>query len=240
LFTRYAAVVVASDHMLEEYARHGVARDRLAINPLFPSTPARDAAGNPGVSVLFLGRMTDLKGGDLLIRAVSRAARDRRRSISLMMAGDGPQREAWQRLSSRERIDASFPGWLDRNQRAEALAQAAVLAVPSVWPEPFGLVGLEAAAFGVPAVAFDTGGIRQWLRHRVSGLLVSPASGSAGLAAALGEILEDPSLRARLGRGALAAAREMSADSHLTALEHVLQEAARRSGSGRTEPVASR
>ena len=82
---------------------------------------------------------------------------------------------------------------LHRADRADRLigALAAVLAVPSVWPEPFGLVGLEAAARGVPAVAFDTGGIRQWLHHQISGLLVPPSGGHAALATAFAARLHD-------------------------------------------------
>ena len=116
----------------------------------------------------------------------------------------------------------SFPGWLDDSQRAAALSNAAVLAVPSVWPEPFGLVGLEAAAMGVPAVAFDTGGIRQWLRHGVSGLLVPPAGGFRAMAGALVTILDNQALRDRLSRGAIATATSMSLDAHADALERVL------------------
>ena len=226
LLPRYATVIVASEHMADEYARHGVSRDRLAMLPLFPATTVRETDSALRDSVLFLGRMTDLKGGDLLIRAVSRAAQRLGRPIPLVMAGDGPQRHAWEQLASREGIDASFPGWLDVDRRAAALARAMVLAVPSVWPEPFGLVGLEAAAMGVPAVAFDTGGIRQWLRDHVSGVLVPPSSGYVGLATALAEILENPIVRARLSAGALAAARDMSVDAHLVGLEQVLRDAA--------------
>jgi glycosyltransferase involved in cell wall biosynthesis len=240
LLARYAAVVVASDHMAEEYARHGVPRDRLAMLPLFTSLTLRESPATPGESVLFLGRMTSLKGGDLLIRAVSRAAQQLGRSIPLVMAGDGPQRSSWERLASRTRVDVSFPGWLDVDRRVEALSHAAVLAVPSVWPEPFGLVGLEAAAMGVPAVAFDTGGIRQWLHHQVSGLLVPPSGGHAALAGALHELLEDRGLRARLSRGALVTARAMSVDAHLAALEAVLEDAARRAVASRHDPVTHR
>ena len=240
LLARYAAVVVASDHMAEEYARHGVPRDRLAMLPLFTSLTLPEPAATPGESVLFLGRMTSLKGGDLLIRAVSRAAQQLGRSIPLVMAGDGPQRSSWERLASRKRVDVSFPGWLDVDRRVEALSHAAVLAVPSVWPEPFGLVGLEAAAMGVPAVAFDTGGIRQWLHHQVSGLLVPPSGGYVALAGALHELLEDRGLRARLSRGALVTARAMSVDAHLAALEGVLEDAARRAVASRHDPVTHR
>jgi glycosyltransferase involved in cell wall biosynthesis len=226
LFNRYASIIVASEHMKREYERHGASPGRVVMLPLFPSASAGPGADPPGASVLFLGRMTELKGGDILIRAVAQAAARSKEPIALVMAGDGPQRRAWERLAVREGVNASFTGWLNDAQRAEALSRAAVLAVPSVWPEPFGLVGLEAAAMGVPAVAFDTGGIRQWLRHGVSGMLVSPSRGHAGLAIALAEILADPQQRARLSAGACAAAQEMSAASHITALERVLDNAA--------------
>jgi glycosyltransferase involved in cell wall biosynthesis len=237
LLSSYATVVVASEHMADEYARHGVSRDRLATLPLFPAAARPDAETEVRDAVLFLGRMTDLKGGDLLIRAVARAAQRVGRPISLVMAGDGPQRHAWTQLASREGIAASFPGWLDADRRAAALARATVLAVPSVWPEPFGLVGLEAAAMGVPAVAFDTGGIRQWLRDQVSGILVPPSSGYIGFSTALAAILESPVVRARLSAGALAAAREMSVDAHLTGLEQVLRDAAQGTASTRSAPA---
>ena len=240
LLPRYASVVVASDHMAEEFARHGSPRDRIAMLPLFPSLTASAPSHAPENGVLFLGRMTDLKGGDLLIRAVSRAAGALKRSIPLVMAGDGPQRGAWERLASAEHVDAEFTGWLDPDRRIDALRRAWLLAVPSVWPEPFGLVGLEAAAMGVPAVAFDTGGIRQWLRHEVSGLLVPPAGRHVALAAALARLLDDRRLRDRLGLGALAAARDMSLAAHTDALEQVLQDAARRVRLPRQESVARR
>ena len=233
LLPRYATVVVASDHMAEEYERHGVPHERVAMLPLFPSTvPTARVAERPRETVLFLGRMTDLKGGDLLIRAVADASRRLGRQIPLVMAGDGPQRREWERLASRERIDAAFPGWLDAGRRTEALSRALLLAVPSVWPEPFGMVGLEAAVAGVPSVAFDTGGIRQWLRDGISGRLVPPASSVAGLSAALAELLDDSELLDRLGRGALAAAQDMSLDAHASALERVLMAAARPAPAG--------
>ncbi len=227
LLPRYQAIVVASDHMVEEYARHGAPRDRLAMLPLFPSLPLATAGMRSSDTVLFLGRMTTLKGGDLLVRAVARATAELSRPIRLVMGGDGPQRHEWQELARRERVAAEFPGWLDSTRRLTALSQAAVLAVPSVWPEPFGLVGLEAAARGVPAVAFDTGGIRQWLHHQVSGLLVPPAGGFRAMATALTTVLDDPALRDRLSRGAITTATAMSLDAHADALEHVLANASR-------------
>jgi glycosyltransferase involved in cell wall biosynthesis len=229
LLPRYEAIVVASEHMVDEYVRHGASRDRLSMIPLFPSLPITASGTESNDTVLFLGRMTTLKGGDIVVRAVGRATADLGRRVRLIMGGDGPQRGEWQRLARRESVAVDFPGWLDSTQRLAALAEATVLAVPSVWPEPFGLVGLEAAARGVPAVAFDTGGIRQWLRHDVSGFLVPPEGGFRAFATALTTVLNNAALRDRLSRGAIAMATAMSLDAHADALEHVLVNASRRS-----------
>src|SRR5438034_1221443 len=64
-------------------------------------------------------------------------------------------------------------GWVTGEERWRWLRTASLLAVPSTWPEPFGLVGLEAAALGVPTIAFDVGGVRDWLRPDENGFLVA-------------------------------------------------------------------
>ena len=224
LLQRYTAVVVASAHMGREYSRHGVDVDRLNVLPLFSDLPA-DAPPANGDAVVFAGRMTTLKGGHVLIQAMADVSRRVGQPVPLIMAGAGPQKESWRKLAQGLGVPAEFPGWVDRCERAALFRRAAVLAVPSLWPEPFGLVGLEAAACGVPAVAFDVGGIREWLRHGVTGRLVRAADGANGLAAALVGLLHDPAGRRRLGENARETAQTMSIDAHVTTLEHVLRQA---------------
>src|SRR5207248_398156 len=72
-------------------------------------------------------------------------------------------------LQDRQAPDVSFCGWLSPSQTASLFETADLLVVPSIWPEPLGLIGLEAAAAGVPALAFDVGGIREWLEDNVTG-----------------------------------------------------------------------
>jgi glycosyltransferase involved in cell wall biosynthesis len=190
LLNRYAAVVVASRFMRDEYVRAGVCADRVTAIPLFtelrnahPPLPRRARI----TDVLFLGRMTPLKGPDVLLRAIATHAPDRR----VTFAGDGPERLRLQQLAGSLGIRARFPGWVSGAARDALLRDAAVLAVPSVWPEPFGLVGLEAAAFGTPAVAFNTGGISEWLTDGVNGRLVAASRGSAGLGETMAALLND-------------------------------------------------
>jgi glycosyltransferase involved in cell wall biosynthesis len=173
--------------------------------------------------VVFLGRMTKLKGGDLLVRAVAEASARLGTPITLTMVGDGPQRPDWEKLATRLNVRASFVGWKSGEDRWPWLRRASLLAVPSVWPEPFGLVGLEAAAFGVPAVAFDVGGIRDWLTPGENGFLVQRDSlHPTAFADALVTAFSRPELLAAMRCKAKAVARQLSLDRHLDRLEEVL------------------
>jgi glycosyltransferase involved in cell wall biosynthesis len=228
LFSRYAAVVVASDHMREEYARHGVDVKRLRVLPLFSTLGegGHPVTAEEADTVLFAGRMTPLKGGQVLIAAARHAARLLGRPVPLIFAGDGPQREQWQALAESTGVPAEFTGWIAPERRTAIYARAALAAVPSLWPEPFGLIGLEAASLGIPAVAFDVGGIRQWLDPDRSGVLVDPAAGSDGLGAAIAALVGDHSARRRLGEEARGVADRLSRSVHVDGLEAVLSDAA--------------
>jgi glycosyltransferase involved in cell wall biosynthesis len=221
LFGRYAGIVVASDHMRRQYAAQGVAGERLHAIPLFAAPAVPVSADGPTIEILFLARMTRLKGGGLLLHAVHHASRSLGRAISVTLAGDGPERLALERLALSLGVRASFPGWVDPQARARLLARATLVAIPSIWPEPFGLVGLEAATCAVPAVAFDVGGISAWLTHDCNGLLVPARTGAAGLGDALAAILGDPALRTRLSNGARTVASRLTVDAHVAALEAV-------------------
>ena len=221
LLNRYQTIVVASRHMRTEFERNGVATDRLVVNPLF-STIQPVAAVPPAPvepTVVFLGRMTSLKGGDLLIAAVDIAQRRLERRVHLVMAGDGPKRSEWEALARRLNIAATFPGWVNADDRHAWLARASVAALPSTWPEPFGLIGLEAAAAGVPTVAFDVGGISEWLRDNVNGVAVPAPPSAQAYGEALAGLLGDARRLARLRVGARRLADEMPLSAHLDRLE---------------------
>jgi glycosyltransferase involved in cell wall biosynthesis len=227
LFDKYSSVVVASEHMAREYARHGIEADRLTVAPLFPTVPAAEAPrplpSRP--TVLFAGRITSLKGGHVLVRAAAAANQSMREPLQLLVAGEGPALAEWRALAERLGVHAEFTGWVSGDERTEVFRRASLVALPSLWPEPFGLVGLEAAAHGVPAVAFDVGGIREWLRPDVNGRLVSQAGDAAALGAALASLFESQADLRRLGEGAMRVARELTLDAHLDTLERVFMRA---------------
>ena len=152
--------------------------------------------------------MSDLKGGLMLVKAMHLAVRSLGRPLTLAAAGEGEERPAMEILARRLNVPAEFHGWVDPARRGELMRGADLLAVPSVWPEPFGLVGLEAACVGLPAVAFAVGGIPDWLAAGESGELAPGDPPKAeGLAAAL---VRDPGRPATPGS---AAARRLGGGS---------------------------
>lgn len=240
LFADYAALVVASDHMRREYVTNGAAPETVHVNPLFPT----HMAGHPPMpppqmpTVAFLGRMTRLKGGDLLLAAVRHAAGRLNRGVALLMVGDGPQRDKWEALARRLDVPCTFTGWIDDDRRWQLLRGSSVVALPSTWPEPFGLVGLEAGALGVPAIASDVGGVREWLRDGVNGVIVPAPLSAQSFGDALAALLADPARQALLRRGAQRVAAEMSVGSHVDRLEALFRAVAKKSLSD--SPLAAR
>jgi glycosyltransferase involved in cell wall biosynthesis len=226
IFPRYAAMVVASEHMRREFARYDALASRITAIPLFAEGPAAQPATSRDLDVAFFGRLTPLKGPDVLLEALATAARAIGRPVRALVGGEGPMRTSLTdraaALRAEGSVDVDIPGWIDGPRRDAVLARAAVLALPSRWPEPFGLVGLEAARYGVPAVAFDVGGIRTWLEDAVNGIVVAPRGGAAAFGAALASLLGDSSRRPALSAGALKAAARFSAAAHIEALERVL------------------
>jgi glycosyltransferase involved in cell wall biosynthesis len=107
------------------------------------------------------------------------------------------------------------------------LRRASIVAMPSRWPEPSGIIGLEAMAHGRPVVAFATGGIPEWLVHGETGLLAPPLDVPA-LAGAIAALLGDEANAKRMGEMGRARARRLFSPgphlAQLSAIYHALPE----------------
>ena len=184
--------------------------------------------------LLFAGRMTKLKGGAVLLDAIPAVAAALGRPVRVTFAGEGPAREDWAAqgrvLAARNpNLRIEFVGWLDADALDSLAKSIHLLVMPSLWPEPFGLVGPEFGLKGIPAAAFAVGGIPEWLTDGINGCLAPGDPPTAhGLAAAITRCLHDSNEYARLRRGAMALARRFSLARHLETLMSVFGEAAGR------------
>ena len=243
LLHQYKAIIVFSEHMRNEYRKYGLsaelAYDSLELGPpendkfltIEETSPFGDQhEATAAWRLLFLGRMETLKGGQLLLSALSELNGKIDRTLQVTFAGDGPDRAAWERdaqsLQSRA-LNIEFTGWLKQDDVDRLLADSDLLVLPSVWPEPFGLAVMEAGQRGIPVAAFAVGGIPHWLIDGVNGHLAPGDPPSApGLAEAISKCLSDPGHYRQLRARAVEVASRFKLEGHLKILEKTFERVA--------------
>ncbi|MBW3664254.1 MAG: glycosyltransferase family 4 protein [Actinobacteria bacterium] len=171
--------------------------------------PSADAGAWRG-RLLYVGRLAADKGVETAVRVLARAATAR-----LDVHGTGDEafvrslRDVAEHEGVSDRVEFHGDSAPDRLRRAYDGADALVF--PSVWPEPFGIVPLEAMARGLPVVATGTGGSGEFLIEGTTALRFPPGD-VTGLSDRLDELAADPRLRQRLRRNGLEVARWLSRD----------------------------
>jgi glycosyltransferase involved in cell wall biosynthesis len=120
-------------------------------------------------------------------------------------------------------------GYVPQEEIARHYRECSVVVMSSVWPEPFGAAGLEGMRFGLPVVAFDAGGIKEWLTDGVNGFLV-PWMDRNAYAERLGRLLRDKSFARQMGeRGRQTVAECFSFQKYIDKMEGLFLRLAGRS-----------
>jgi len=194
-------VCVLSAFMGKEAERHGAVTASVRTIPASTALAGADVPPLPAEPrVLFASRLTREKGVDLLLDAFESVGP----GVALDIAGAGIADEHIARRAAshpaRDRIRLLGP--LDRPSLRKAMARASAVVVPSVWPEPYGIVGIEALALGRPVVATDVGGIGEWAREDL-GVMRVPPDDPGATARAIERAIDEPAWRQRaVDRGA--------------------------------------
>jgi len=206
LFRRFDRIVVHSANGRDALTALGVDPDRLRVipHPVFPSEPARQDDGH---TVLAFGMIRAYKGLGDAIEAVRRAGDAR-----LVVAGDPlepvePYRAAANGLEVEWRL-----GYLAQQEIDRAFGDATVAIFPYRPELDQSGALLRALGAGVPAIAYDVGGIAEPVRRFDAGRVV-PAGDVGGLAQAVHELLADPEALERARAGARRAREELTWDA---------------------------
>jgi glycosyltransferase involved in cell wall biosynthesis len=173
--------------------------------------------------------MDHLKGGHVLLDALPTVAERLGRNVTLTLAGDGPMRRSWQHqaeliVRKDPRIQIIFPGWVGEEARVALFHKHDLLIMPSLWPEPFGQVGIEAGHFGLPSVAFARGGTSDWLIDGKNGYrALGTPSMALGLADTILRCLQDEGHYSELTEGARKVSLEFDVRTHMRSLLGLLE-----------------
>ncbi|MCP3402053.1 MULTISPECIES: glycosyltransferase family 4 protein [unclassified Bradyrhizobium] len=172
----------------------------------------------PGDYLAFLGRISPEKGPDKVIEIATRAG------VPLRMAAkiDAADQRYWDQViapmvAAHPRVE--FVGEINEVQKAEFLGNARALLFPICWPEPFGLVMIEAMACGMPVIALAHGSVPEVIDHGVSGFVVNSVDEAVEAAKSIGTLdrqmirkrFEERFTAERMARDYLAAYRRLPA-----------------------------
>jgi glycosyltransferase involved in cell wall biosynthesis len=197
-------VIAISDAVRRHVSPRGLLGDRVVTvhNGLPHRTAPTGGDRFTRPLVACVGRLNRWKGQSVFVDAIARLD-GRFPDARFLIAGDAPPGEPEPREQLVARIHAAglderieLAGFVEDG--ATIFEGAAIAVVPSIWPEPFGLVVLEAMRAGCTVIATDHGGAVELIEHDRSGLLVPPGD-AAALAEAIARVLGDPALGVALG-----------------------------------------
>jgi glycosyltransferase involved in cell wall biosynthesis len=165
----------------------------------------RLSASNGKQELLFVGRLAEKKGLQVLLAALMDPRLAVRTDFRLTVVGDGPLRRPLeaQAAAAALRGKVTFVGALPHDELGDRLRSAHIFCAPFVVAkdgdrEGMPAVVMEAAATGLPMIASDVGGVRDIVENGVSGWLLPPGDPSA-LAEAILDALDHPDKRAAMG-----------------------------------------
>lgn len=216
------AVLAPSEYLVNLLAEVGVSGEfvhRLAPFTQLP-TP-RDGTRVVPNRLLFVGALTRGKGVGQLLKAMALLGPQ----VELNVLGDGPQRATFHRLAGSLGLTSRvhFFGKVSQATVYEQLQEAALVVLPSIAPETFGLVGAEALAAEVPVVGTRAGGVTDWLLDGVTGSMVE-AGNEKALAGAISSALASPMRsKRRAVRGRERVLELINEEAHGRRLGHILR-----------------
>lgn len=217
-----SAFFVASRYMKKELITQGYPENKIHIFPPVEPFSIDVAADFSKNQLLYVGQLLRGKGLDCLLNALQKVKTD----FKLKVLGDGPFLQECQKLTNDLGLDkkVEFHGFVPHDQMTQFYAKASCGVVPSVWPEPFGMVGLEFMKHSLPVVAFDSGGISDWLHDGENGYLV-PHMDIAKMAERIDQLLSNKPFAKQMGKkGREIITKDFNFESHMNKMVSAFNE----------------
>jgi glycosyltransferase involved in cell wall biosynthesis len=219
----YKAIIVMSEYIENEALKVGYKKEQLFLNPCFTEPVSDvdlvDQSNSEKKSIIFIGRLSRTKGVHYFIECGVRLL-EKGYQVQLDIVGDGHDADYFKEKIPEKYInDFIFHGWQSRGNINRLLDQSYLMIFPSIYPEAFGISGIEAMMRGKPVVGFDVGGVSTWLKDKVSGHLVE-VKNTDELIAKTESLLIDKDLYHTFSRNARKnALTKFSVDKHMNLLK---------------------
>lgn len=189
---------VDSNFMKRSLVNSGFDDARIVVTPTVTEVkpePPDDYPMSGPPRVLYVGQVTEFKGLAVLIDAVAQS-----KDVELDIVGFGAFEAMLTQQVNRQGLGdrVTIHGVLPREKVEPLMRRACCAVVPSIWPEPFGVVGPEAMAAARPVIGSNIGGIPEWLDDGVCGYLVAPNDPNA-LARRIADLANDRSRSRQMG-----------------------------------------
>lgn len=219
-------VIANSDYVRQQIIMSGLSPERVftlrcGVQPPKSPTAPLSREIHQKQRILFVGRIVPYKGIEWLIKALAKTDP----AIHLDIAGDGWGKPSMEKLAHQMQLSdrITWHSWCDGEKLETLYQQCFAVVFPSVWPEPAGLVTLEAYARYRPVIASAVGGIPEHLRDGETGILV-PSNDIPKLAAAINELASNYQKSRDMGeQGKTWFEQEFTIDVHIRRLEKLYE-----------------
>ena len=233
-----AAFHAISESTRDDLLQRGIRASDVKV--IFPGvdtswfTPDDDTPRAAKPTFLYVGRLKRYKGIDIIFNAMA-SLRNRGLQVELKIVGRGDDFARLERVVKRQNLGEAveFLGFVDEEEKRRWLRRAWAVVFTSA-KEGWGIVNIEAAACGTPAIASDSPGLRESVRDGHTGILV-PHGDHEALVEAFKRVAADPELVERMGRNARQFAETLSWDHAADLTEAHLLETSQRAGGRQKE-----
>jgi glycosyltransferase involved in cell wall biosynthesis len=171
--SKIEVIVAVSGYFTEVLARE---KFRVKVEHIYNGVVLPEPSAIVNLNrLLYVGRLEDVKGVDILLRAMTRIVEDAP-FVRLDIVGDGTCREELEAFAREHGLHeyVRFHGWLDGDPLYQQYRESTIVIIPSIGPEAAPLVCIEALAIGRPVIGTNTGGLPELIRHNKTGVIVRP------------------------------------------------------------------
>lgn len=215
-------LVCPSKYAKERHKEAGFSDSLMSVVPYFCSLPTVQKPNTPKEKVVtFMGRIRSYKGWEEFLEIISYLPED----VKGRMIGDfnDEKRRKVEKLARelcvRDRL--TLENWVDRSAIRDVFAETSVFVFSSIWPETLGIVGIEALSSGVPVVAFDVGGVDEWLIDQETGFMAE-VKDCESAAEHISDVIYDESKMKEMGNNGIDLVdSKFSIEKHTSEIENI-------------------